>query len=209
MAGKTNSVLGGRAKVSGDGAHGVTLRARLVEVAGRFEAWANLVDTTPKRKEEFLMDLANLHPHPGAAERFFTRHHHFFVVWNYEPQAAYHLVLKKLDGLAAAVRRAWDEQRPTWRDWYGYELRRIFHHEIATVLAPQVAQRPPMDLVFDNAARYLQENIERARHCQNPSCAAPYFFAPSRRPRKFCDEDCARPSELASKRRWWDKTKGK
>jgi hypothetical protein len=45
------------------------------------------------------------------------------------------------------------------------------------------------------------------RKCQNPECAAPYFFA-KRRTQRYCSKDCAEPAQRAFKINWW-KRKGK
>jgi hypothetical protein len=55
---------------------------------------------------------------------------------------------------------------------------------------------------FEQALTYLLNSAKRTRHCKNPECPAPYFFA-DRRNQKYCSEDCALPEQRAFKRRWW------
>jgi hypothetical protein len=55
---------------------------------------------------------------------------------------------------------------------------------------------------FEQALTYLLNSAKRMRHCKNPECPAPYFFA-DRRNQKYCSEVCALPEQRAFKRRWW------
>lgn len=48
---------------------------------------------------------------------------------------------------------------------------------------------------------YLTDDVP-TRKCQNPKCAAPYFFA-LRRTQRFCSDVCAKPAQSAYKRNWW------
>lgn len=55
---------------------------------------------------------------------------------------------------------------------------------------------------FEQVITFFFKSADRARHCGNPDCPAPYFFA-KRRSQKYCSDACALPSQREFKRRWW------
>jgi hypothetical protein len=55
---------------------------------------------------------------------------------------------------------------------------------------------------FEQVLVHFLKAADRARHCNNPDCVAPYFFA-KRRSQKYCSDACALPSQREFKRQWW------
>ncbi|MCI0723405.1 MAG: hypothetical protein L0338_31245 [Acidobacteria bacterium] len=64
-------------------------------------------------------------------------------------------------------------------------------------------EAPPQPTHFDRLIHTLQRLGRRTRHCENPNCPRPYFFA-SRSSQRFCSNACAVPAQREAKRRWWD-----
>jgi hypothetical protein len=67
---------------------------------------------------------------------------------------------------------------------------------------------PPDITPMEAALYHLQRIGDRARHCPNPECPAPYFIA-MKKGQKYCSPDCAEPSRRESKRKWWNVNRGK
>lgn len=55
---------------------------------------------------------------------------------------------------------------------------------------------------FEQVLAHFLKAADRARHCNNPDCLTPYFFA-KRRSQKYCSDACALPAQREFKRRWW------
>jgi hypothetical protein len=55
---------------------------------------------------------------------------------------------------------------------------------------------------FEQMLAHFMKAADRARHCNNPDCLTPYFFA-KRRSQKYCSDACALPAQREFKRRWW------
>jgi hypothetical protein len=136
---------------------------------------------------------------PSDAERAFRRmvkrYPEFFL------QQGRPMTEEKAFGLLAPVadllRMAWDSQSLRKREWYLADLEGVYHHEYNRFLDPPTFALPLEALVY-----YFRRNSERALHCPNPECPAPYFFS-TKKGQKYCSPECARPSQLESKRRWW------
>jgi hypothetical protein len=130
------------------------------------------------------------------------------------------------------LRKAWtapDERAAGWylfrlRHLHSETLRRVRHvqtvkgkpePEIPTVPGTEdEAKRtieqsePPPTTELEASAFYIQKNLRRALYCPNPDCPAPYFFKSKKR-QKFCSPECALPTLLASKRKWWNENRAK
>jgi len=61
---------------------------------------------------------------------------------------------------------------------------------------------PPALTPFEQVMYHFHRIADSARHCANPECATPYFFA-KRRGQKFCSSECAAPAQREHKRNWW------
>lgn len=72
-----------------------------------------------------------------------------------------------------------------------------------TLDALKTANPPPLTQL-EAAACYLQTNLRRALYCKGPECAAPYFFI-KRKGQEYCSNDCLKPVQKESKRKWWEK----
>lgn len=69
-----------------------------------------------------------------------------------------------------------------------------------------VVEPPPPLSPLENLLSWFQRNAYRARHCANPECPAPYFFA-QRRGQKY-HKDCTYYGQREAQKRYWN-TKGK
>ena len=66
----------------------------------------------------------------------------------------------------------------------------------------------PVVTCLEAALYHLQRLGDRARHCGNPECPAPYFIA-QKKGQKYCSPECAAPSQRESKRKWWNANRTK
>ncbi len=135
------------------------------------------------------------------------------------------------------LRQAWDASDRRHRDWYLFQARQTFHQipiidrarrEGLLGMNDDVRNRdnfrqnlargfelagrleePPPSSPFEATLFHFQTVIaDRAKHCQNPECPAPYFIA-AKRWQKYCSEECAGPALRESKRRWWAENRAK
>jgi hypothetical protein len=79
-----------------------------------------------------------------------------------------------------------------------------------TDYAPWIVYRfsdpPARATTFEAVFYYLRRHIDHARHCGNPDCPAPYFFA-TKKGQKYCSEECAGPAQRAAKLKWWNENR--
>lgn len=99
--------------------------------------------------------------------------------------------------VAQLLRMAWDSPILRKREWYLADIEGFYHHAFNRFGDPPAFALPLEALVY-----YFRRNIDRALHCPNPECPAPYFFS-TEKGQKYCSPECARPAQLESKRRWW------
>ncbi len=162
---------------------------------------------TPRKAEGLLVTWANLR----TPERM--RLHHSDVVGSLADQD----LLELRDDL----RLVWDTPDRRHRDWYLFQLRQTFHHDVimGDVLDKREAPNPgrlsgrlaapPALTPFEAALEYFRTRIgDRAKHCGGPDCPAPYFIA-VKRWQKYCSLACAGPAGREAKRKWWHERKGK
>jgi hypothetical protein len=173
---------------------------------------------SPRRAEEFLAAFANVTPVTGfgSARRLTSQFAEFFPPGYLESGGLMGYFAKKgdipplesdpvhstLTGLirtAKRLQRVWDERDQRIREWYLFELRREFRDETN----PEEKGPPPLN-PFEWTLYYFQRNWDRARHCENPDCPAPYFLSRDRKPQKYCSPICAGPAKTAAKLRWWN-----
>ena len=106
--------------------------------------------------------------------------------------------------LREQLRRVWDQPDQRTREWGVFLLLLTTRGEAGsrhvTLLGFPGPLPPPTP--FELALLHFVKTADRARHCQNPDCVAPYFFA-KRRSQKYCSEVCALPAQRAFKRQWW------
>ena len=100
--------------------------------------------------------------------------------------------------------RIWDQPDQRTREWGIFLLLLLTRGEAGaqhlTLLGFPDPLPPPT--LFELALLWFADVRDRARHCQNPDCVAPYFFA-KRRTQKYCSQECALPAQREFKRRWW------
>jgi hypothetical protein len=61
---------------------------------------------------------------------------------------------------------------------------------------------------FERAMYHFQQIGDLARHCPNPECPAPYFFA-TKRSQKYCSTSCSGWAQREQKRNWWSEHRAK
>jgi hypothetical protein len=107
-------------------------------------------------------------------------------------------------------RATWHEPDAKIREWAWAILRtdlaRVSFPSQCLQLVDQsgrirLPELPPL-LPLETAFEFLLRHYNRARHCPNPDCLAPYFFA-KRHTQRYCSEKCAQSGEKQTKRRWW------
>jgi hypothetical protein len=126
------------------------------------------------------------------------------------------------------IRLAWDAPSLRAREWFIFKARD--EHYQQTVISPLIEARwrrtspdkideyTPQELAakqqappltpFEQALYHFHRIADRARHCGNPECPAPYFFA-SKKGQRYCSPKCAGPSQREQKRRWWRENRAK
>lgn len=105
----------------------------------------------------------------------------------------------RLWDLGYKLRRAWDEPNLEAKEWYVDEARRWIYVLTEPSQSNQVPLPPPTPTGIQESLRYFRNNAELAKHCANPNCANPYFFAHDPRD-KYCDDECKEWAKLRSKR---------
>jgi hypothetical protein len=124
--------------------------------------------------------------------------------------------------IAHDLRRIWDAPNLWARNWYIYKLANFYHGAKAETeyLRPYggkdpgsfddviaaTEEPPPANDPFMLALVHLQRT-DKARHCPNTTCAAPYFFATKHR-QKHCTPECASECTREQKRKWWHSRNG-
>jgi hypothetical protein len=124
--------------------------------------------------------------------------------------------------------RAWDAPNQREREWYIFQAR--LEHHFFTVYYPmrdarvaiavragadpdsesirrtaeeeEVRISPPRVTPFEQVMYHFQRIADRARHCGNAECPAPYFFA-IKKGQKYCSSKCSAPAQREQKREWW------
>jgi hypothetical protein len=104
-----------------------------------------------------------------------------------------------VDWLKWLLRFAWDARDARGREFIVLRLLRMDPASVLWLLRPGSNSLPsPLMQVL----RHLFKLADRMRHCGNPDCVAPYFFA-ARRSQKYCSDACSLPSQREFKRQWW------
>jgi len=180
-----------------------------------------------KRAEAFLLDCANL----GSNHVLHTRGDRDFAAATFRQlHKRYPDIVPRRDQLSKQwemvasfsylsflVRKGWDAPTLREREWYfgdAESLARYMHSEKpegwTTDYAPWVVYRfsdpPARATALEAVFYYLRRRIDHVRHCGNPNCPAPYFFA-TKKGQKYCSEECAAPAQRASKLKWWNENR--
>src|SRR5205085_5065924 len=67
---------------------------------------------------------------------------------------------------------------------------------------------PPAITPIEGSLFYFQRASDKARHCGNAECDAPYFFA-TKKGQKYCSDACAIPAQREAKLKWWHDNRGR
>lgn len=131
------------------------------------------------------------------------------------------------DAIQKFLRLAWDAPDLRSRLWFIFEARRAYH-QITAVIPVEYAlsqatgdewkrlageftainRAVPAMSPFEQVAFHFHLIAEKACHCANPECPAPYFFA-AKKGQKYCTSKCSAPSQRDQKRRWWRENRAK
>jgi hypothetical protein len=105
--------------------------------------------------------------------------------------------------IAQLLRMAWDSPNLRKREWYLADIEGFYHRALNRFGDPPTQALPLETLVY-----HFRRNSERALHCPNPECPAPYFFR-QKKGQIHCSPECADAARCASKRRWWNENRAK
>ena len=183
------------------------------------------IPATAKSAEAFFLELANLHSDVASCGRFANRFANYLTGFA-DPSARAQYANSSIRLFAFelwrdTLRKVWAKPTGREREYQVMKFRDFFIEDIRrSELARRVGsqEKAGENLVlsafddgfvlpehaFDKAVHHLFRLAARARFCGNPNCPSPYFFG-SRRTQKYCSEDCALPSQRASKAEWWAK----
>jgi hypothetical protein len=163
-----------------------------------------------KRHPEVFSALPSVEPPPASSESMIPSSH-----WQIVARVQNFLKL------------AWDTPDLRAREWYIFKARDEWQK--LTAFAPEWEKRilsgksrideltneefslsihPPPLTPFERAMWHFHRIAEKARHCANPECPAPYFFA-AKKGQKYCTSKCSAPSQRDQKRRWWRENRAK
>src|SRR5271157_3906689 len=178
-----------------------------------------------ERARAFLLDCANLGANhvlhtkgdrdiAAAMYRQLTRRFPDIVTRGEHPS-----MVASFSYLSFLLRKGWDAPTLREREWYfgdAESLAQYMHSEKpegwTTDYAPWIVYRfsdpPARATALEAVFYYLRRRIVDARHCGNPDCLAPYFFA-TKKGQKYCSEECAAPAQRASKLKWWNENRAK
>lgn len=101
------------------------------------------------------------------------------------------------------LRLAFDAPTLRQREWYLHDAE-SYYHQMAGLSGSPPTHATPLEAVLYHFRRIA----ERALHCPNPDCVAPYFFS-TKKGQKYCSDVCALPAQREAKRRWWRENKAK
>jgi hypothetical protein len=200
--------------------------------------WANmgrdagLTDIAFDPKALFSRRLKAQH---AVIDRIIARSPSVFAHFEHSAKKDYVGLETLLVKIKADLRRAWNEPDARHREWYLFQLRRIYHESnfrqqhkkdyLHIEAEPKTANEwmlqwnafvsiqrdlanPPPLTAFEAAIFHCQQIATRAKYCSNPDCPAPYFIA--KKPwQKYCSEVCAARGNREAKRKWWHEKRGK
>jgi hypothetical protein len=191
-----------------------------------------LVPGSKKWIESFLTDCANLplgntsiwDETDKRAQKVIARYPEVFAGIGLKMQRGQETWTSRgLGALAHGLQRIWDAPNLWSRNWYIYKLADFYHGAKAETeyLRPYggrnpgsfddvisaTEEPPPASDPFMLALVHLQRT-DKARHCPNAACLAPYFFATKRRQMQ-CSLECAAECSREQKRRWWADNRAK
>jgi hypothetical protein len=160
----------------------------------------------PERIERFLEALANP---PLAAGRdqfegYVKRFPEFFpagIQQNMFP-------VERVQTFTMRLREIWTEQDIRARQWKIFVLRLSYRTSIEPDSAGDPYRVPSMT-PFEQAMIYFDRNHDRFRYCKNPEgcTVTPHYIAKTRKPTKYCSQECGDPARREAKLRWWDQNK--
>jgi hypothetical protein len=187
-----------------------------------------LLGIPPAKSEKLLSEIANCRGDDPACRRFFALYPELFdSIPDDEQRVAFVIWVRDL------LQRAWDASEHWHREWFIQEIEAQYHtgresslldkigpsraEEIQTMTGYTVDKgevyfhlrtvEPPEKPVPLVAIMYhFRMNTHRLRHCPNPLCTTPYFFA-TKKGQKFCSAPCALPAQREAKRRWWNENR--
>jgi hypothetical protein len=174
-----------------------------------------------KRAEALLLEWVNLLFSEDQApwQRLAKR---FPEIFGGLPLDGFNSTPYEIAKLRSYLRKAWDAPDRRHRDWYIFHLRMKYSewgvqhglpdfdwNKPIPIAAVDAREEPPQITPLESAMFYFQVSLgDKARHCSNPTCPAPYFFA-IKRGQKYCSTVCAEPAQREAKRKWWSENRAK
>lgn len=188
---------------------------------------------TKKWVERFLLDCVNLpddlliwEEKDQRAQKVVARYPEVFAEIKFprvDSSKGGHLPpIHGVASIASLLRDIWDAPDLWLRNWHIYKLQDFHYHAVAeSKYWEEYLKKMPVSYDSVNAATdgpppisaltvalmYLQKT-DKARHCPNPACPAPYFFA-TKRGQRHCSQECAAECTREAKRRWWNENRAK
>jgi hypothetical protein len=177
---------------------------------------STLAPVSAAQAKAFLEELANLSNEQRAIDRFETRYTRF-LPWAHSvaqttrikeiPLEVTHsettLVspgYNPLFALQKALRLIWKAPDQMTKERMIFRFR---EGDFTTTGSFFFNMLTPWPLTpFEQAVLYLLKEAKLTRHCENPGCSTPYFFA-QRRNQKYCSGPCSMPAQREHKRNWW------
>lgn len=171
--------------------------------------WANIPDPQSVHADAAIARLIGRYPQVFPEPAQDRPHHHWETVLY----------------VRGYLRKAWDAPDSRHRDWYIFKVRDTYRFSTergvweprrdaaGQPLDPsdqdlEQWNAPPPLTCFEQAMYHFHRISDRARHCANPECPAPYFFA-TKKGQKYCSVTCSAPAQREQKRRWWRQNRGK
>jgi hypothetical protein len=186
-------------------------------------ATQTLARVTIPQMRRFLVGLANLMSDGKSIAKFQGQYNHFMprrlsasamgqatllrIVFDNEIKVPIEIFM-----LQNGLRNIWQAEDSRTKAWGIFRL--IDEIEIQLANPPSLitlgalswssgkVMTLPAPSAFEQAMEYLRNNGHLAHVCANPECPAPYFLA-IRKSQKYCNADCATPSQREFKRKWW------
>jgi hypothetical protein len=141
----------------------------------------------------------------------------------------FHQQMEMAFSVGVILRKAWDASDLRQFEWYTWHAQTEYEwaavqakHNVTpahvmdesdnlpnlTAAVLEADEPPAVITPVEAAIFYLRHNRDRALHCPNPGCPAPYFWR-SKKSQKYCSLECAKPAQRDSKKRWWADNRAK
>jgi hypothetical protein len=177
------------------------------------------------RAERLLADWANVNFADSDAYRWFFNRYPEMLLGDISGEAGFLVNQTMATQMQRYLRKTWDAPNLRTFDWCSWSAQGFYFtelmfyegrdlpHKKEDLVYPDllfvIQEEPPAKVTPVEAAIFhLRHSRNRALHCPNQDCPAPYFFA-SKKGQKYCSAECAKPTQREAKRRWWADNRAK